>query len=280
MSNTLYVSDLDGTLLGADSRLSPATVENLNRAIAAGAAFTVASARTPATASGILADVDMNVPAVLMTGAALWDRESNSYSHTHFINPEVAAQMVEIYRAEHLPTFLYTLSDNKINIHHIGHLSDIERRFIDERRDSPFKTFNIPSDGDSQLPSPIENTLLLYAMRPTDDVERVFKRIRTLEGVNPIFYHDIFGPETGIMEVFSPEASKAAAVRELAEARGYDRIVAFGDNLNDLPLLRMADVAVAVENAVPEVKETADIIIGPNTSDSVSKFILDDFLSK
>ena len=55
---------------------------------------------------------------------------------------------------------------------------------------------------------------------------------------------------------------------------GADRVVAFGDNINDIPMLREADVAVAVENAVPEVKRIADVIIGPNTTDAVPRFIL------
>ena len=47
-TGTLYVSDLDGTLLGADSHLSVASCAMLNEAIAQGALFTVATARTPA----------------------------------------------------------------------------------------------------------------------------------------------------------------------------------------------------------------------------------------
>ena len=96
-----------------------------------------------------------------------------------------------------------------------------------------------------------------------------------IDGCNPIYYHDQFGPDTGILEVFSADASKANAVRKLKAATGADRIVAFGDNLNDLPLLRMADVAIAVENAVDEVKAEADVIIGPNTSDAVARYIYD-----
>ena len=41
-------------------------------------------------------------------------------------------------------------------------------------------------------------------------------------------------------------------------------------------MMEVADVAVAVENALPEVKEAADIVIGPNTADSVAKFISSD----
>ena len=54
----------------------------------------------------------------------------------------------------------------------------------------------------------------------------------------------------------------------------------FGDNLNDLPMFEIADVAVAVENAFDEAKAKADIIIGPNTEDSVAKFIREDFNSR
>ena len=52
-------------------------------------------------------------------------------------------------------------------------------------------------------------------------------------------------------------------------------LLASPEGLNDLPLLRMADVAIAVENAVDEVKAEADIIIGPNTSDAVARYIHD-----
>lgn len=42
-------------------------------------------------------------------------------------------------------------------------------------------------------------------------------------------------------------------------------------------MMRVADVAVAVENALPEVRDMASTVIGSNASDSVARFILDDF---
>ena len=44
-------------------------------------------------------------------------------------------------------------------------------------------------------------------------------------------------------------------------------------------MLAAADLAVAVENALPQVRQAADIVIGPNTADSVARFILSDFES-
>lgn len=271
---TLFVSDMDGTLLGADSRLSPATVDNLNKAISLGANFTVATARTPATVDNLLRDVNLRQPAVLMTGSVLWHRDTNIYTHTRFLSPHAVESLAGIYREHGLPTFIYTLHQNKIHIYHIGEMSELECRFMEERLSSPFKEFDIPPCGTSELPHPVHNALLFYTMQPTGKVAEVYEAIRHRHDCNPVFYHDMYGPETGIMEVFSPEANKAAAVRHLAAQEGMAKVVAFGDNLNDIPMLKAADVAVAVENALPEVKEVADIVIGPNTSDSVSEFIL------
>jgi len=67
--------------------------------------------------------------------------------------------------------------------------------------------------------------------------------------------------------------SKAAAIREVARRHGARRIVVFGDNLNDLSMFAVADTAVAVGNALPQVKAAADITIGSNDADAVAEYI-------
>lgn len=275
MGKTLFVTDLDGTLLSSDSLVSAASAEMLNKAISKGALFSIATARTPSTVSCLLRDVNANLPFIVMTGAALWNKETGKFSDAITLNPHSAVKILSIIRRHSLPAFVYCLKNHKIHIYHTGTLSDMERRFIDERTGSEYKEFHIPENGSSEMPEPLEDVCLFYAMQPSALVEAVYNDIKVNVDCNPIFYHDMFGPETGIMEVFSPLASKANAVERLKAMTGAERVVAFGDNLNDLPMLRVADVAVAVENAVDEVKAAADIIIPPNTSDSVARFILE-----
>lgn len=270
---------MDGTLLSPETVVTPRSAALLNEAIAEGALFTVATARTPATLAALLSDVGMNLPAAAMTGSVLWHPASGEYTSVRFHHRDEVRRLIDIYRSAGLPTFVYTLEDGKIQVYHIGPLCDRERRFIDERRHSPFKTIHIPESGESDLPEELDNVLLFFAMQPSELVESTYRRICREADCTPVFYHDMFGPEIGMLEVFAAGSSKAVAIRELAESVGADRIVAFGDNVNDLPLLRAADVAVAVGNAVPEVKEAADVIIGPNTEDSVARFILNDFRS-
>ena len=71
---TLYVSDMDGTLLGEDSRLSAATVTTLNRIIGEmGGLFTVATARTPATVVPLMQEVNARLPFIVIGGSAMWN---------------------------------------------------------------------------------------------------------------------------------------------------------------------------------------------------------------
>ena len=264
-------------LLSADSRLTAATENMLNGIISEGALFTVATARTPATVYTLLQNVRLRLPAIVMTGTAMWRQDTGRMTDTVTIPPATVGMLLEVYRRHGLPTFVYTFREGRILIYHIGQMSAMERDFMNERAGSPYKEFLIPVSGDSELPSPLEDVALLYSMQPTQEVRETYEDIRAHIDVNPLYYHDSFGPETGVLEVFPPQASKANALRRLAEQVKADRLVVFGDNINDLPMMRLADVAVAVENAVEEVKAEADIVIGPNTSDSVARFIIDDF---
>lgn len=271
---TIFISDLDGTLLQPDARLSAETVRLLNKCISDCKLFTIATARTPATVSGILRDVEMRLPAIVMTGAAIWDKGTNTYSDLRYIDPHAVGQFVDLLHRKEFPIFLFTLVDNVINIYHVGNgLNNIEREFIEERINSPYKRFHVDLDGKESLPDTFDKTILCYGMQPTKESESVYRDALKIDNLRPQFYHDIYGPEIGIMEAFSPKATKAEAVIRMKERTGAKRVVVFGDNINDLPMFEIADVAVAVDNALPEVKAAADIVIGPNTENSVARFI-------
>ena len=272
--STLFVSDLDGTLLGSDRKVSAESVRLINEAIADGAMFSVATARTPATVGPLLEGVRSPLPFIVMTGAAIWNREDNRYLYAAFHHADTARRLVGLYRGLGLSAFVYILGeDNVIHIYHIGDMSDLEREFMEERLDTPYKRFHIIEREDGGLPDSLDRVLLFYSMRPTEEVRRVYDEIRDSSDLRAVFYHDMYGDEIALMEVFGPEASKANAVRRLAGMVGAERIVAYGDNVNDIPILEVADDAVVVENAVEAARLAAGRVIGPNTADSVAKDI-------
>ena len=271
---TLFVSDLDGTLLGPDRKVSAESVCMINEAIAEGAMFSVATARTPATVGPLLNEIESPLPFIVMTGAAIWNRADNRYIYAAVHHEETAKRLVELYLRHRLSTFIYILGDdNVIHIYHIGDMSDLEREFMEERLHTPYKDFHILDREDGELPERLDKVLLFYSMRPEEEVRRVYDEIKDSDDLRAVFYHDMYGDEIALMEVFGPEASKANAVRRLAEMVGAGRIVAYGDNVNDIPILEVADDAVVVANAVEAARLVAGREIGPNSEDSVAKDI-------
>ena len=71
---TLYISDLDGTLLNTKSVLSDFTKETLNSLTQQGVMFSVATARTTATVMKIFSNVSLPLPVILMSGAVVSTR--------------------------------------------------------------------------------------------------------------------------------------------------------------------------------------------------------------
>lgn len=281
---TLYVSDLDGTLLAADSRVSATTVTLLNHAVSEGVLFSVATARTPATVSILLKDVKMRLPLVVMTGAALWDQQSGRYSDVQYFTPVQVREIAEVYESvAGGGCFLYTLAARSVGqdlmeIYHMGELDKVEGEFMAERMYNPFKKFLVPADGRSDIPDDIRNAVLFFGMREKSVACEIFKRLKRIEGINPMFYHDRYAEDdVASVEAFPSGATKAQAICRLKRLVGADRVVAFGDNMNDISMMAAADWSVAVSNAIPEVKYAADEVIGSNSADAVARYILEDF---
>lgn len=272
---TLYVTDLDGTLLDADSRVSHESASMISRLSRRGALITVATARTPATVEQLLAHTSTTLPAIVMTGAALWHRDTHSYSDCRFFTDDAARYVLDECRRNGINPFIYTLAgDGILHAYHNGPMSKKDSNFVDERRHLPLKRFHL--DEPAGLAEMLPNTILYLAMGPRDAIFAVADRLKSYGDCSVSAYVDIFSHTTGILEVFAAGVSKADAVRRMARRTGATRIVVFGDNINDLPMMEVADVAVAVGNALPEVRDRADVVIGPNTSDAVARYILED----
>lgn len=75
-------------------------------------------------------------------------------------------------------------------------------------------------------------------------------------------------------EIMPARATKAEAIRKLKEIRRCDRVISFGDAINDIPMFEISDECYAVENAVDELKKIADKVIESNEDDGVAKWLL------
>lgn len=273
---TLYVTDMDGTLLSPDSCVTRRSGEIISQLSSRGAMITVATARTPATVEPLLRGVVTAPPAIVMTGAAMWNRAEMTYSDVFFVPENDYRSVCRLCRRHGVAPFVYVLSRAMyLDVYHEAPaMNRAEALFVHERDSLRLKSFHLAQVAPEEA---LTRTVLFFAMGVRRDIEAVAEELRRETECYVSCYPDIFDPETAILEIFAPGVSKAEAVLHLKERMGADRVVAFGDNLNDLSMFGVADLAVAVGNAQPEVKAAADIVIEPNFTDSVARFIACDY---
>ncbi|MDR1060937.1 MAG: HAD-IIB family hydrolase, partial [Clostridiales bacterium] len=267
---TLYISDLDGTLLNSSAELTEYTARALGAMIAGGLNFSVATARTLASAGKILAGVELRAPIVLMNGALIYDAARERYVKIYRLPPETVAAAVRTLKAFAITGFMYELRDGELATYYESLEKKPLRDFVEERVARYGKPFLHAA---SFAGVPAEHIVYFALLDTQERLRPVRDALAALPGLNLAFYRDIYSSDMWYLEMFSARASKREAVAYLREALGYGRVVGFGDNLNDLPMFAACDEKVAVENAKPEVRAAADHICGANDSDGVARWL-------
>lgn len=269
-NKTLYISDLDGTLLNQSAELSEYTANVLNTMIAKNVKFSVATARTASSSTKILSEVSWHIPLVLMNGVLIYDTEHKQYIQTLSLAEETAINIINVFKRLNITGLMYEFKDNEQRTYYEPLDNEPIRSFIDERRVRYNKVF-LQTNSFADIPL---NSIIYFTLLDTHErLQLVHDALAVLPNLTQIFYKDNYSPDLWYLEIHSDKASKRHGVEYLRNAYGFDHIVGFGDNLNDLPMFEACDVRVAVENAKPEVKAAADYICGVNYCDGVAKWL-------
>ena len=288
---TLYISDLDGTLLGSNERTSEFTNRTINELVAGGMLFSYATARSYITAHKVTRGLDAKIPVIIYTGAFIRDNQSGEILLSSYFGNEAEALARELFDADVSPlVYAMVPSENRAGdgqkkveaepenrlsefelqekfSYLVSHMNDGMRRFLDTRKGD--KRERRVTSREELLKG---NIFYFTCIDEHDKLEALYERYR--EKYHCVFSQEIY-TKAWFLEIMPLKTSKANAVLRLKEHLGCDRVVAFGDHYNDLDLFRIADEAYAVENAVEELKAAATGVIASNDDDGVARFLLE-----
>ena len=267
---TLYLSDLDGTLLNDEGFLSDYTADTLNRLLACGLNFTVATARSAITASPILKRLSLALPAALTNGVMLADPITGNPADVSWLPAKAASKVFMTFERFGRTPMAYLLKGTDISLRYQSSDNPAEQRFVAERRTRYKHVFEVERQG------PASNLMFINIIDRYEALAPIYEAICKIKGVRAEFYPNSYD-DTYFLEIFNAESGKANALYRLKTLYGFDRVVAFGDNNNDIEMLKAADLAVVVGNAADHVKAVADVVIDSNQEDGVARFIEADF---
>ena len=270
MHKTLYISDLDGTLLNENAEITEVTARAVNELTASGGYFSFATARTAVTSVPITSGLNINVPVVLMNGVCIYDTVKKEYIKTEKIPDSAFDEMTAVLKKFSLSGFLFSITDGILETCYENLESENARKFYEERKRRYGKNFIKVSDFAARK----GKNVVYYSVTDRREVlDPVYSLVKEIDGIHIDYYRDVYNSDFWYMEISSAAASKYNAVMFLRREYGFDRVTGFGDNLNDLPLFRACDEAYAVANARNEVKKAASGIIPANTENGVAEKI-------
>jgi Cof subfamily protein (haloacid dehalogenase superfamily) len=252
------VVDVDGTLLGTNGRAT-AVVERAVRAChAVQLPVGLATGRMPMACGELAHQLGLSGPHVVHNGAQLWvDGET---IRTWGLPRVQARLLVDLCRHQGLYAEFYIgdgywITDRREEARrHWDLLSAAPRGLITER--------------DLDIDEVIKATVLLF---PDDDAPAVVAQLAAA-GLTVGPAHAPALPEVTFVNVTDAGADKGVALAAAAEHLGQDlsHVLAVGDGLNDLSMLAVAGTAIAMGQAVPEVRSMAHLVVPELDADGVA----------
>lgn len=274
----LYISDLDGTLLNNEHRVSETSAAIINELIDRGLNFSVATARNIGTAFDKIAPLRLRTPVSFMNGVFIYaQNDPKPLSVLPLPADQAKILLTEAKKVGASPMF-YSLNNrtDKIELQYADLNFPARRAFYEARKNSVYKQF-IRADAyefrDECTP------VYINFLEEYDVLLRVQPIIETLPDIHSVFYFDPV-LQAWYLESFSAKAGKASGAKRIAEMIGAERIICFGDNENDRSMFEIADECYATANADENIRAIADGVIGNCNEDGVALFLLKRFLQK
>jgi Cof subfamily protein (haloacid dehalogenase superfamily) len=272
---TIYISDLDGTLVNDQAELSDYTLKHLQAMLADGLPLTVASARSIVSIQQMLAGLELPLPVICFNGAFLTLFDSGQHEIVNSIETSVARSIYECLPEFNCIPYISTYTGTQERVYYervtnAGMQWYLEDRFA--RKDPRFRKTD-------DLLNSFENEIICMTIINRASVLKELSAEILARCSGQVELHQIenqYSPGWHWLTVHDARATKDQAIVSLKQHCGLQdsRVVVFGDNDNDVKMFKDADYAVAVGNATAEIKSLADEVIGNNNDDSVVDYLL------
>ncbi|AMO84440.1 Cof subfamily protein (haloacid dehalogenase superfamily) [Solibacillus kalamii] len=264
MNEHLIVLDLDGTLLTDEKKISLLTKETLLKAKEAGHQVMIATGRPYRASQLYYQELSLTTPIVNFNGALIHHPKNPMWKAIHTtVDLSVVHDVVESvhkYEYDNLiaevmdDVYLHREDEGVLQLLHMGNPNILTGDLKNTLKEDP-------------------TSLLIQA----DDVNTPIIRKHLQDVHAELIEHRRWGAPFPIIEIVHKGLSKAVGIDYIAKEMGIprERIIAFGDEDNDLEMIDYAGVGVAMSNGIDDLKTIANEITLSNNEDGIAKFLQD-----
>ncbi len=254
----LVIVDLDGTLLNSNHQLSERTEKVLRAALDQGIQVMLATGKTYYSARHIIEKLKLVTPGVYVQGLIVHNADGN-IRHQQTLDPALARRVITFAEDRGFTVLIYSGT-----------------RLLMRAKTPLYEHIQRYDEPAPEIVGPLQNildTTPLHKLLLYGDEKRVtalrWQLSMQLNGQATLVYAQI----PGMMEVLPHGASKGRAVKALIRELGFhpNQVLAIGDGENDIEMIQVAGIGVAMGNADERLKKVADHIVADNDNDGVAE---------
>ncbi len=264
MEYKLIAIDMDGTMLNSNHEVSRKNVEVVKKAIDKGVNVVISTGRSSVALKKYVEEFDFKTPFIVYNGAGLKYLDTKEYLSRTDLDFEIAKKVCE--RGVELGTTVLAWADDELYVKGAKEVA----KFYSFHSGTEFIEIE---DFDALKCKGIHK--VMFSDNP-ENIRKLYD-IFVEDGYN-LSNFNVSIPK--ILEFYDKSASKGDTVLKYADSLGIkqEEIICIGDGMNDISMVEMAGLGVAMGNACEELKAVADFVSKTNDEDGVAfaieKFVL------
>ena len=265
--------DLDGTLLSGEGLVTPRTKAAIHAVLAAGLRVCFATGRNWTESKATLAAVDHHDTAVFVGGAMVVDTRQEHTLHRTMMRPALASELCAFLETRGFAALALQDTHTAAGVDYLASadlpLEPTVETWVRVTRGILHRVHNLSRHDHA-------HTLRVSLVAPRETAQVVMQQLTATFGDRIVAHAvTVMAHDVDVIEVFDPAVNKWQGILKVSTPLGIrpEQIIAVGDDMNDLPMIRQAGLGVAMGNARPEVKAVADRVIGSNREDGLARFL-------
>lgn len=263
--STLYVSDLDGTLLRSNETTSEYTNYVINSLVDKGMIFSYATARSLITSKKVTKGIKAKIPLIVYNGTFIIDNITEEILIANYFDDSVYSVLEDLFYNDVYP-IVYAYIDGKEKFSFVPELCTNGMKMFLESRKGDIRTNSV----DSLHKLKEGNIFYITCIDEPGKLKPLYDKYK--DRYHCVYHTDIYTNEQWL-EIMPLEASKSNAIKQLQAMLDCKKLIVFGDGKNDIDMFQIADESYAVANAHEDLKKYATEVILSNDEDGVAKWL-------